>query len=205
MLASQLLLENFDKLNQKNLSKLLTIINRASEFMKNLVNNLLDYSKIESGNLTLDLIPRNYMEFLKDSLDYYNLIAKEKNINVGLICEPDIPQVKFDDIQLKQVLNNLITNAIKFSPRDSKIIINVRKDDKQIITEVKDEGPGILKDDFDKLFKEFQKIRVQAEGKEEGVGLGLAISKKVIEHHGGRISVKSEIGKGSTFFFTLPL
>lgn len=205
MTASSLLLKLPNELLSEHSSRLLKMIESASKFMRSLVNNLLDVSKIESGELKLRLKRLDYCTFLKEQITFNELLASEKNINLSFECQQDIPKIEFDQIQIRQVVNNLIGNAIKFSPKGSKIIVKIQPKNGNLITKVIDQGPGIPKTEIPRLFKTFQKTSVEAPDGEEGTGLGLAISKKIIEKHGGTIGVESEVNRGSTFFFTLPI
>lgn len=141
---------------------------------------------------------------MKECLKFNRLIAEEKNIKIETKFDKDIPELIFDKTKIKQVLNNLISNAIKFSPNGSAISMRIKRKSDKVITEIIDDGPGIPKNELVKLFKVFQKISVKPINNERGTGLGLAISKKIVEKHEGKIGVQSEIGKGSTFYFSLP-
>ena len=205
MMASSLLTKYFERLKADEKSDLLNMINKSSNFMLNLVNNLLDISKIESGRIELDETENDYIQFIEECLKLNRLFAKEKNITIDFLFDANIPPIRFDKIQIKQVLNNLINNAIKFSSPQTQIIVKVEKNANSLLTKVIDEGPGIPKQELSLLFKAFQRTSVQAPKGERSTGLGLAISKKIIEKHKGEIGVTSEVGKGSTFYFTLPL
>mgnify|MGYP003822399533 FL=1 len=113
--------------------------------------------------------------------------------------------MSFDRNKITQVLNNLITNAIKFSWPDTEITVEVRKEQDYIITGIIDQGQGIPSDEINNMFKPFQKTSVKATAGERSTGLGLAITKKIVEGHGGKISVESLVGKGTKFSFTLPV
>ena len=108
-----------------------------------------------------------------------------------------------DAARIKQVLLNLVANAIKFTPEAGKIWVRAKSDDGKVRVEVGDTGPGVPEEDHERIFDEFQQASMGA-GKPEGTGLGLALAKKFVENHGGKIWVESEIGKGSRFYFTLP-
>jgi len=205
MSASSLLLDYADKINDEEKVKLLDMIQRSSNFMLNLVNNLLDISKIEAGKLELEKTEENYLVFLEDNLSLNRIIAKEKDINIETDYTEDIPPLQFDKTKITQVLNNLLNNAIKFSDEGSVITVKVEADQNFVTTKVIDQGPGIPESDQTKLFTEFQKGSVKAPKGERGTGLGLAIAKKIVEKHDGKIGVKSKVGKGSTFYFSLPI
>ncbi len=203
--ASELVLEYSDKFKQEDKERLLNMIHASSNFMLKLVNNLLDISKIESGKLELEKTIQNYVDFVEECLMFNRLSAKQKNISIESDFGDNIINLTFDKTQINQVINNLIGNSIKFSPEGAKIIVKVEKQSNRIITKVIDEGPGIPKEELSKLFKEFQQTSVKPTSGEKGTGLGLAISKKIVEKHGGQIGVESEVRKGSTFYFILPI
>jgi len=205
LLSSSLLSKYSNKLNEKEKERLLNRIHYSGDFMSNLIDGLLDISKIESGKSELELTNNEYVKFLEECLELNRLNAKRKNITIDIISDKKLPNLKFDSIKLKQVLNNLIGNAIKFSPKGSNITLKVEKESNTMITKIIDEGPGIPDYEIPKLFKEFQKLSVKPTDGEKSTGLGLAIAKKIVEKHNGHIGVESEVGKGSTFYFSLPL
>jgi signal transduction histidine kinase len=201
---SHLLLKHSDRYNAEEKAKLLNMIRNSSNFMYELVINLLDISKIESGNLHLELSKMNYEDFIEECLIYNRLLSKEKDIEIEFEFDENIPNLEFDKTKIRQVLNNLLSNAVKFSPKKSNILVKIEQESNEIITKVIDKGPGIPKDELSKLFKAFQTTSLKPINGEKGTGLGLAISKKIIESHKGKIGVLSEVGKGSTFYFSLP-
>ncbi|MFX0070024.1 MAG: sensor histidine kinase [Candidatus Hermodarchaeota archaeon] len=166
---------------------------------------MLDISKIESGHLVLNLTRVNYKEFIEECLIYNRLISKKKFIEIEAKFDKDIPHLEFDKDKIRQVLNNLISNAIKYSPKSSKIIVKIEKEVNKIITKVIDNGPGISEEELSNLFEPFHTTSLKSINGERGTGLGLTISKKIIESHNGQIGVFSQVNKGSTFYFTLPL
>ena len=180
-------------------------IHEASNFMLSLINNLLDVSKIESGKLKLDLQPGNIIEMMEENIVVNRLLASKKKIEILFSPAKDIPLVIFDKQHIQQVLNNLVSNAIKFSQSETQIVVGLKKGESEITISVKDNGQGIPPQEIDKLFKPFQKTSVRSTAGEHSTGLGLAIVRKIIEAHRGRIWVESEVGKGSVFSFTIPL
>ncbi|MBD3253478.1 MAG: PAS domain-containing protein [Candidatus Lokiarchaeota archaeon] len=204
-MASSALINYFERLDISERDELLRMIQKSSKFMLKLVNNLLDVAKIEAGKLELDLEELDYSEFIIESLALNRFIAEKKSIDLQLNLASDIPKLKFDPTRIRQVLNNLVSNAIKFTPPDSKINVEVEFKQNQVITKVIDEGPGISEDNLPKLFMKFQKLDTEPTGEEKGTGLGLAIAKKIVEKHGGTIGVTSKLGVGSKFYFSLPI
>ena len=177
----------------------------TSKFMLELLNNLLDISKIEAGKLELEITKNNYPDFVKKNVEFNRFFATEKDISMDLILSEDIPLVDFDKNKIEQVLNNLISNAIKYSHPHTMISIEVLKEKDFVVTRVIDQGQGIPEDELPHIFKPFQKASIKPTAGEKSTGLGLAIVKKIVEGHQGNIGVESQVGKGSTFFFNLPL
>jgi signal transduction histidine kinase len=172
--------------------------------MLNLVNDFLDFSKIEAGKLELDLAPVDLLKLVSDNIRRNQILAGQKEIRIEFEAEENLPEMILDESKFEQVLNNLIGNAVKFSPRGDKILINVFLRESDAVISVKDNGLGILPEEAKKLFNPFEKGTSKSTAGEKGTGLGLAIVKRIVEGHGGKISVKSEAGKGATFYVTLP-
>jgi signal transduction histidine kinase len=131
------------------------------------------------------------------------LIASRKNITLDLEAD-SIPMALFDAAKMEQVLDNLTTNAIKYSPRGSQVHIRLQTSAEEILLSVQDEGPGIPPAELDKLFKPFQKTSVKSTAGEKSTGLGLVIVKRIVTGHGGRIWVESQVGTGSVFYVAVP-
>ncbi len=182
----------------------LTVINNASNDMLTLVNDLLDISVIESGKLELKFKRSSLKDLLEERAKLGSVIAGRKNIMLHTVFS-DVPEVLFDCNRIAQVVDNLVGNAIKFSPAGSNIYITLSRENDMAKVSVRDEGPGISAAEQSKLFGEFQRLSAQPTGDEKSTGLGLAIVKKIISAHNGGLEVDSKIGAGSTFSFTLPL
>ncbi len=179
-------------------------IYNASTFMKALLENLLDISKIESGKIELESQIQDFNLTVRQQVELNQLLAKKKNITLYLTLS-DLPPVSFDEGAIIQVLGNFIGNAIKFSPPNTAIFITTEKTEHDVRFSVRDEGPGLSKEDQELLFKEFQTLSAKPTGGEKSTGLGLAIAKKLINLHQGEVGVETKLGGGSTFFFSLPL
>jgi PAS domain S-box-containing protein len=177
----------------------------TSKFMLELLNSLLDISKIESGKLELEISKNDYPDFVRKNIEFHRFFATEKGISIDSVFSDDISQVNFDKNKIEQVLNNLISNATKYSHPNTAIRIEVSKEKGFVVTKVIDQGQGIPEDELAHVFKPFQKASTKPTAGEKSTGLGLAIAKKIVEGHQGTIGVESEVGKGSTFFFRLPL
>ena len=201
---SKFLLSKGDQLKEGARKEFLEIIHSASGNMLALVNDLLNLSVIESGKLTLSLKSSSIGELIEERVRLYDYMAQGKNIKLLTSLE-DMPECSFDPQRIGQVLDNLLTNAIKFTPPGSKIHISLKRINKRVQVSVRDEGPGIKEEERDKLFLPFGKLSSKPTGGEGGTGLGLAIAKKMIDAHHGEMKVHSETGKGTEFSFEIPL
>ncbi len=173
------------------------IANRLSR----LVNDLLDISKIESGKMELKKEKANINKIIEENLGIYEKLIHEKKQKVVKELAKDIPELLIDADKITQTFVNLLSNAIKYGAQGGSIVIKTVNLENEIMVEVSDSGEGIAPEDIDKVFDKF--TRVTAE-KKEGTGLGLPIAKDIVLLHDGRMWVKSELGKGSQFYFTLP-
>ena len=189
----------------KEALKFLEMINRISNNSLRLVDNLLNVSQIELGILQLNIQQHDYVYFVNNIILFQQLLASNKKIKIELHCDHTDIYFGYDEIHIEQVINNLLMNAFKYSKPGSRIKIKISKTDAGVLTEIIDEGVGIPENEIGKLFNFFQKTSAKPTSGEKGNGLGLAISKKIITAHGGTIHVKSIAGKGSNFYFFLPV
>ncbi len=180
-------------------------IKRTSEFMLRLVNDLLDVATIEAGQLKLDRHSADLLQIVRQNVTLNRVLAARKQITVDLDLPATLPRIPFDAGKIEQVLNNLLSNAVKFSHPGTAVRVRVACADGFATIAVQDHGQGIPEDDLPKLFKPFSNTSVRGTAGEQTTGLGLAIVRRIVEGHGGRIWVESEVGKGSTFSFTLPV
>lgn len=176
---------------------------RVSDQMLGLVNDLLDVSVIESGRFEVNKAPNDLSQVAEERAFIIEMAAKEKGIDLELALE-DLPAAPFDADRIGQVIDNLLTNAVKFSEPGTAIRLATQADDFYVDVEVTDQGPGIDKEDQKRLFGAFEKLAARPTGNEKSTGLGMAIVKKVVDAHEGRITVNSTLGKGSTFIISLP-
>ncbi len=172
--------------------------------MTDMITDLLDMGKIEAG-IELQQVPCDLIRLAEDVLLSLEPRAREKEITVETEWPDDLPPVVGDPDRLKQVLMNLVGNAIKYTPEGGHVWVRLLPEDGRIIASVQDTGYGIAKRDQKQLFQKFYRVRSDETAHIEGTGLGLAIARSIVERHGGRIWVESEPGKGSTFSFTLPV
>jgi signal transduction histidine kinase len=191
-------------LNQEQ-RRFLTTIKDMSEFMLHLVSDLLDVSVIESGELKLDRQPADLVFLITRNVALNRVLSAKKDITIAFDPPANCPALTFDAGKIEQVLNNLIANAVKFSHRGTRVTIRLKCSPDMITVEVADEGQGLPAADLAKLFKPFSKTSVRTTEGEQSTGLGLAIAHRIIEGHGGHIWVESDVGRGSTFLFTLPV
>ncbi len=196
--------EAADKLPREHLN-FIRIILKSSEFMLKMLNDLLDIAKIESGKLNLDKQPIDFEELVGSNLSLNRVIAEKKGIRIVQEIYEKLPEITVDPDKIEQVLNNLISNAVKFSERGTTITVSAFHDNKNMTVMVKDQGQGIPQQEIQKLFKPFSKLSVQTTDGESSTGLGLSICHKIILGHGGKIWVESKVGTGTTFYFSLPL
>ena len=168
-----------------------------------IVTELLELSRIESGRVPLNLTATHPMDIINPALERLRLQGERAGIALSVECPPDLPAVLADASRVQQVVVNLLHNAIKFTPSSGQVTVRADQQDRMIRFSVTDTGIGIASEDLPRIFERFYKVdRSRATS---GTGLGLAIARHLVEAHGGRIWVESEVGKGSTFYFTIPL
>jgi two-component system phosphate regulon sensor histidine kinase PhoR len=168
-----------------------------------MINELLELSRIESGRVPLNLASTRPIDILTPAYERLSLQAERAGLTFNLECSTDLPPVLADATRIQQVLVNLLHNAIKFTPSDGKVTVSAIQQGQAVRFAVADSGIGIDSDDLPRIFERFYKVdRSRATS---GTGLGLAIARHLVEAHDGRIWVESEVGRGSTFYFTLPL
>lgn len=185
--------------------KFLNIINSESDRMKILIDNLLDLAKIESKEYKIQKEKVSLNNLVENVFENFKIKVGEKNIKLINNIPLDFPIVSVDRNVITQVLNNLVDNAIKYNKEDGSIIISANYSDKELIVNVEDTGFGIPSTELPRIFERFYRVD-RARSKElGGTGLGLSIVKHLIEKHGGKITVESELNKGSKFTFILPL
>ncbi len=202
---SDFLLEEVEEILSEDQNNMLKSILASSEFMLRLLNELLDISAIESGNLNLTLVQDDLGKVVRRNVELNNVIANKKNISIYFNQPEALPEILFDMGKIEQVLNNLISNAVKFSKPGSIVNVSIFKSESDLTVAVADQGPGIPEAEREKLFKPFQKTSVKSTAGEKSTGLGLSIVCNLILGHQGKIWVESKVGEGSTFYFSLPV
>ena len=165
---------------------------------------MLDLSKVEAGQVELEVRPFSVREALERGVVMVRERATEDGVEVALDADPDVDIVEGDERRIKQVIFNLLSNAVRFTPAGGGVDVNAARVNGEVRISVADTGPGIAPEDHDRIFEEFQQAEAGLEQR-DGTGLGLALSKRFVELHGGRIWLESDLGRGSTFVFTLPV
>jgi GAF domain-containing protein len=179
-------------------------IDKSGRHLLGLINDVLDFSKIEAGQLTLTINPYSIKDVIQAVVTGTQSLATEKNLALKIAVPADLPAASGDERRVAQVLLNLVGNAIKFTDA-GEVRIEAAATDGALEVSVADTGPGISPADQEHIFEEFRQAEGSIAQRKGGTGLGLAIAKKIVELHGGKIWVESEVGKGSKFTFTLPL
>ncbi len=186
----------------KDQREFLVIINKQSEHLGKLIDDLLDVSRLESGRFETRKQRLTIKEPIHDVIDELHSLANEKGIVISENMPATLPEVEIDRERVMQVMTNLLGNAIKFSSNDGSILVKAEVRDSELLVQVSDHGIGIPKEAIPHVFEKF--YRVKDSEYTGGTGLGLYITKQIIEAHGGRIWVESKPNKGSTFYFTIP-
>lgn len=202
---AEILISDFSVLPTETILEFVKNIHLNGKDLLNLINTILDLSKVEAGKMELTRTPFPLMSALESICAMMNPLATEKGVALVLDRHPGIEMVRADQGMFKQIMFNLLSNAVKFSHSGGAVTIMPRRTDDEVEIAVKDEGIGISQEHLAKLFQPFQQLDSSYAKRYEGSGLGLALTKRLIELHGGSIHVKSELGKGSTFTFRLPL
>jgi signal transduction histidine kinase len=203
---SLMLLSNtrFGSLNEEQ-SKTVNSMKREVQRLVNMVTELLDLSKVENGRISLE------KELIKPSILMEYAIApvevkfKQKDVLIVKKIDENLPDIFIDPEKISWVLINLMTNALRYSSEGGKIILEARKVNKMVEFSVKDFGPGISKDNLKRVFNKFVQLNTNGKKNKHGLGLGLAISKEVVDAHEGQIYVESELGAWSRFYFQVPI
>ncbi len=185
--------------------KALEVLLRNTNRLDHLIQDILDISRLESGTMKFITEKTDVTKMVNEIAETMQASADLKRIKINIDIQKEIPDLMIDQERIKQVLMNLVDNAIKFSPDSSTINIKARKEKENVLFEVQDFGRGIPKNKQKKIFERFYQVDSGIDRKFGGIGLGLTISKKIIDIYDGQIWVDSTLGKGSSFRFSLPL
>ncbi len=197
--STDLLLE--ENLNRERRTELLEVALRAGKQMNRLIGDLLDSVRIHAGKLTLDLEDVAVVMIFHQAEETFRPLAEKRGISLEAVPPEDGVAVRADPLRIAQVVGNIVSNAIKFTPERGNVTLRASADGNHVAIHITDTGPGIAPADLEHLFENFWQAR---RNDHRGVGLGLAIAKAVVEAHGGKIWCESSPGHGSTFSFTLP-
>ena len=202
---SEVLLERlFGELNAKQ-DDYLKDIHSSGKHLLQLINDILDLSKVEAGRMELDATPFDVPSAIANAMTLIRERAQKHDITLALDADPSLGEITADERKFKQILLNLLSNAVKFTPDGGRIEVTARAERDNVVVAVHDTGIGIAPEDQEAVFEEFRQVGRNYTNKQEGTGLGLALTRKFVELHGGRIWLDSEPGKGSTFTFTIPI
>jgi signal transduction histidine kinase len=186
---------------QKNM---VSMMERNTQSLIELVNDLLDASKLESGTMRLDLASIELGGLVRELREGMLPMAREKGIALEESVPEDLPPLVADRPKLRRVLVNLLSNALKFTPKGGRVEVSAAPEGRFVRVSVSDTGVGVAPEDMERLFDKYEQARSRATRSEKGTGLGLYITRQLVELHGGKIEARSELGKGSTFSFTIP-
>jgi GAF domain-containing protein/anti-sigma regulatory factor (Ser/Thr protein kinase) len=193
----------FGELNEKQAEYTSDIVT-SGQHLLSLINEILDLSKVEAGRMELELSPFDLPLAIENARTFVRERAVKHGITLDVDVDDRLGEYVGDERKIKQILLNLLSNAVKFTPEAGQITITAKKTDNGVEISVSDTGIGIAPEDQPKIFEEFRQVGSDSTHKTEGTGLGLTLAKKFVELHGGKIWVESQVGKGSTFTFTLP-
>lgn len=182
----------------------LSIVDRNARHLQSLVNDVLDLARIEAAQMSISPEEVDPVALVEEAANTARSLVEAHGLTLHTEHEPGLPRLWLDPIRIRQVLFNLLNNAVRFTEQGN-ISISVRHQGEEVIFAVADTGVGIAPEDIPHIFKEFQQIDGSTRRRHEGAGLGLAISRQFVELHGGRIWVESQVGQGSTFYFSLPV
>ncbi|KYC52518.1 MAG: adaptive-response sensory kinase [Candidatus Methanofastidiosum methylothiophilum] len=201
---SEFILLEDSTLSQEHKAFLETILS-SSELMRRLIDDFLDVSIIESGQFALDIMTEDMISVIKDGIKRLEFKAKKKQINIIFSSNQESIYADIDKHKIIQVFTNLLSNAIEYSFSGSNVFVECIQNQSEAIVSVKDEGPGIPENEIGNLFKFFGKASTKKTGGEKSTGIGLAIARKIIEAHKGKIWVESKLGDGAKFYFLIPI
>jgi protein-histidine pros-kinase len=176
----------------------------SANHLLHLINDMLDLARVEAGKMDFQPSTFAVSKLLAEVRDSVRILAAQKKLELALEVAPGLDLVRVDPLKLKQVLLNYLANAIKFTPEGGKVTLRARREGTTFRVEVEDTGPGIPAHQLPLLFVEFQQLDAGTRLEQRGTGLGLALSKRLVEAQGGRVGVESTVGKGSVFFAILP-
>ena len=194
----------FGELNEKQAEYVDDVLTSGRHLLS-LINDILDLSKIEAGRMDLEEKKFDFPVALENALILVRERATRHGIKLERLIDDRLGEFVGDERKIKQIMLNLLSNAVKFTPEGGKISLKALLEDGSVMVSVQDTGIGIAPEDQEAIFEEFRQVGTDYEKKREGTGLGLTLTKRFVEMHGGKIWVESELGKGSTFSVTFPI
>jgi signal transduction histidine kinase len=194
----------FGELNEKQ-ADYMKDIHESGKHLLSLINDILDLSKIEAGRMDLEMSSFHLPTALSNAMTLVRERAQRHGIQLGLKVDKRLGEFNADERKFKQIVLNLLSNAVKFTQDGGRVDVSAKSFDGKIEIAVRDTGIGIAPEDHQAVFEEFKQVGRDYTRKAEGTGLGLALTKRFVELHGGEIRLESAPGKGSTFTFTLPV
>jgi signal transduction histidine kinase len=180
-------------------------IRDSGKHLLGLINDILDLSKIEAGRMELDIARFDLRSAMDNALTLVRGRAERHGIQLETEIDAEVGDYDGDERKFKQIMLNLLTNAVKFTPEGGTVTMSAQRMNGAYVFSVKDTGIGIAPEDHDKVFEEFRQVGTDYAKKAEGTGLGLTLTRRLVELHGGRIRLESALGKGATFTFNLPI
>jgi two-component system sensor histidine kinase NblS len=196
-----------DEFDEKTNKEFFEVINKEAARLQKMVNDILDFSRMEAGNVRVEKEMTNIIPVVEQQIKSVQVLAEEKNVTFSIIKEPDLPEISINVDSIERALNNLLSNAIKYSPENGRIKVRaeISRDSEYLEISVEDQGCGIPEEHQKKIFERFYRVENDTHTV-KGTGLGLHLVKITIEkHHAGQVFVHSKPGDGSTFGFRLPI
>lgn len=198
-------LQRKENLSPEEKKECYEIITKESERLSHLINNVLDFSRIEMGRKEFNFRKGNFANAIQDTLESYRYHLEKKGFVIQTDITSGLPEMNFDGEAITSVLVNLLSNAMKFSPKNKEVAVKLYRDDGNAVLQVADKGIGISTEEVSKIFQRFYRSKNKVVTETAGSGLGLTLVKHIVEAHGGKIAVESDPGKGSIFSVILPL
>jgi two-component system, OmpR family, sensor kinase len=188
----------------ENTRTLLAHLRKNSEYMQRLVESVLDFAAIQSGRVRLQLEETSPAAIVRGVVETMRILADARKVAIRLQVDGELPRMRLDPIKIQQVVQNLVANAVQYTQNGGAVDVRVRPAGGGVEIQFEDRGPGIPAEELPDLFKPFTRLSTVSVSKHRSVGLGLAITRRLVEAHGGTIEVESEVGRGTTFVVSLP-